>query len=178
MYYLQGLGSAFSLVVLCAVLIHGWHTHIGAGLVIGPVAIFVVGLACDFFRQTFYLDRRREWGFHWRAALLRFAKWPWVLMAFIDAVRGKQRTYSITRKTRTAFRTVPRVAAIHSAIAITVIACATIGARRGATQPAELLALAALYTAMAVGVAATELARPVSSFDPDLAEQRPTPPRS
>ena len=29
---------------------------------------------CEFYRQRFYLDPRNEWGFHWRVALLQYAK--------------------------------------------------------------------------------------------------------
>jgi cellulose synthase/poly-beta-1,6-N-acetylglucosamine synthase-like glycosyltransferase len=173
LYYLQGVTSALSLVALCGALAHGWRIGIGSSAIVGTVALIGVLLACDFFRQTFYLNRRRELGLHWRAALLRFAKWPWVLIAFVDAVRGRTRQYSITRKTRSAVRGKPKVAVTHSGVALAIAASVAVGALRGATQPAPLLVVAAIYVAFAIAVALTELLTPASPFDPVLAAERP-----
>ncbi len=53
---------------------------------------------CAFYRQRFYLDWRHEWGWHWRAGLLQFAKWPYVLFALYDVIRGRRVPYVITKK--------------------------------------------------------------------------------
>jgi cellulose synthase/poly-beta-1,6-N-acetylglucosamine synthase-like glycosyltransferase len=50
------------------------------------------------FRQRFYLDPMRENGFHWRAVLLQFAKWPALLPALWQAVRRSRVEYSVTLK--------------------------------------------------------------------------------
>jgi hypothetical protein len=56
---------------------------------------------CDLYRQRFYLDWHSEWGFHWRAGLLPFAKWPYVLLALCDAVTARRTPYVLTAKVRT-----------------------------------------------------------------------------
>jgi hypothetical protein len=53
---------------------------------------------CEFYRQRFYLDPRREMGFHWRVALVQYAKWPWFLLAFFDVLFNKQKPYELTEK--------------------------------------------------------------------------------
>ncbi|HUF31550.1 MAG TPA: glycosyltransferase family 2 protein [Gemmatimonadaceae bacterium] len=50
------------------------------------------------FRQRFYLDPVRESGFHWRAMLLQFAKWPALVPAVWHAIRGKRVGYTLTLK--------------------------------------------------------------------------------
>ena len=59
---------------------------------------------CEFYRQRFYLDPRREWGFHWRVALLHYAKWPWFLLAFFDVLFKKQKPYVLTPKVKSSAR--------------------------------------------------------------------------
>ena len=62
---------------------------------------FSVGyLLLDFWRQKFFLLPRQEWGTHWRAALLRVAKWPYLALGAWQAVRGTQKAYSVTPKAR------------------------------------------------------------------------------
>jgi cellulose synthase/poly-beta-1,6-N-acetylglucosamine synthase-like glycosyltransferase len=55
---------------------------------------------CEFYRQRFYLNPRKEWGFHWRVALLQYAKWPYFLMAFLDALFNKDKSYELTEKVK------------------------------------------------------------------------------
>jgi cellulose synthase (UDP-forming) len=62
--------------------------------------LLMVLTACYFFRQIFFLDPRNEWGIHWRARLLRFAKAPFLLLAVADVVTGKRFDYIMTPKTR------------------------------------------------------------------------------
>ena len=57
-------------------------------------------IACLFFRQNFFLDPKREWGFHWRARLLRVAKAPFLLLALADVVSARRFEYVMTPKTR------------------------------------------------------------------------------
>ena len=62
---------------------------------------------CEFYRQRFYLDPGNEWGFHWRVALLQYAKWPWFLQAFLDVLLNRQKPYVLTRKIRSNSRERP-----------------------------------------------------------------------
>lgn len=53
---------------------------------------------CEWYRQRFYLDPKREQGLHWRAVLLQFAKWPYLIMAFFDVVFSRRFPYVVTSK--------------------------------------------------------------------------------
>ncbi len=63
----------------------------------GGLLLFILQL-CERYRQRFYLHWRRERGFHWRAHLLQFAKWPYFIMAFFDVVFDRRFPYLITSK--------------------------------------------------------------------------------
>ncbi len=54
---------------------------------------------CEFYQQRFYLDWQSEWGFHWRAGLLQFTKWPYLLLALFDVILDRQ-AYALTRKVK------------------------------------------------------------------------------
>src|SRR5687767_6941779 len=56
---------------------------------------------CEFYRQRFYLDWRTEWGLHWRAGLLQFAKWPYVLIALYEVIFKCPMPYDLTTKVKT-----------------------------------------------------------------------------
>lgn len=72
-----------------------------ADLNVVSVAVMVmVLLACHFFRQSFFLDPKYEWGFHWRARLLRVAKAPFLLLACADVFSARRFEYVMTPKTR------------------------------------------------------------------------------
>jgi cellulose synthase/poly-beta-1,6-N-acetylglucosamine synthase-like glycosyltransferase len=82
----------------------GWvsyHTVQNLGL------LYVVLQICEFARQRYYLDPRREWGFHWRVALLQYAKWPWLVLAFIDVLFNKEQPYALTEKVKSGLPTRP-----------------------------------------------------------------------
>lgn len=51
------------------------------------------------YRQRFYLNGKLEQGFHWRARLLQFAKWPYQLAAVADVLLNRQFPYVTTPKT-------------------------------------------------------------------------------
>ncbi len=55
---------------------------------------------CEFYRQRFYLDSRREWGLHWRVALLNYGKWPYLILALFDVLLNRKIPYALTRKVR------------------------------------------------------------------------------
>ncbi len=63
----------------------------------GGLLLIILSL-CEGFRQQFYLDWKREKGVHWRAGLLQFAKWPYLVMAFFDVAFGRRFPYVTTSK--------------------------------------------------------------------------------
>ena len=75
--------------------------------------LIVILQFCERYRQRFYFDLKRERGLHWRAALLQFAKWPYLIMAFFDVVFDRRFPYMITSKnpgaTRASFALWPHI---------------------------------------------------------------------
>ena len=78
-------------------------------------AIWFTVLICDFYRQRFFLDPRSEFGWHWRSVFVVFVKWPYFMLAFADAIRGKYGIYPITYKTRTSRKAIG-FALTHAAV--------------------------------------------------------------
>jgi hypothetical protein len=62
--------------------------------------VVAVWMLCEVYRQRFYLDWRQEWGWHWRAGVLQWAKWPYLLLAFLHVLGNGQRPYVLTRKVK------------------------------------------------------------------------------
>jgi cellulose synthase (UDP-forming) len=98
LYYLHGLGIAVGLALLTYLLAAGSAPAVLSWRVL-PYALLVFGSlqACEVFRQAFFL-LPSERGLHWRAGLLRLAKWPVVLLALFEALRPRDWEYSTTRK--------------------------------------------------------------------------------
>jgi hypothetical protein len=113
-------------------------------------------LICDFYRQRFFLDARREWGLHWRSAFVGFVKWPYFVLALADAIRGKYGIYPITDKTRSS-KTAVGFAVTHGAVLVLILTAWGIHFLRG---PAEFIPLhiATGFTAFA------SLAAVITSF--------------
>ncbi len=66
-----------------------------------PLACLIIVLgASEFYRQRFFLDPASERGVHWRATVLRWAKWPQMLLALVDVALNRRPAYSITAKTK------------------------------------------------------------------------------
>jgi len=68
------------------------------------VVLWLVLQGCEFYRQRFYLDPPKEWGIHWRVALLQYAKWPWFLLALLDILLGRRMSYVLTPKVKSKSR--------------------------------------------------------------------------
>lgn len=117
LYYLHGVSSALFVVVLAAALATGLGPdHFGSSDLLRMALLVGTLVATDLFRQRFLLDRRREFGLHWRSGFLRFAKWPYVLVALVDALRNRYGAYEITPKRRASGgSTARRLAAAHAA---------------------------------------------------------------
>lgn len=89
---LVGIGT------LCAALATG-RPAVLARLVAWPtIALFFALATIDGFRQYFYLNAARERGLHWRAAVLRQAKWPAVGLGLWQALTGRRGGYEVTMK--------------------------------------------------------------------------------
>jgi len=96
-YFIDGLMPIASTVLLTYMLVNG-EAHIFTRLIGHELfALMMAILAIDVFRQKFFLDRR-EWGLHWRAGIVRFAKWPFILLGLYEAFTGKTRRYELTSK--------------------------------------------------------------------------------
>jgi cellulose synthase/poly-beta-1,6-N-acetylglucosamine synthase-like glycosyltransferase len=68
------------------------------------VVLWLVLQGCEFYRQRFYLDPPKEWGIHWRVALLQYAKWPWFLLALLDVLLSRRVSYILTPKVKSRSR--------------------------------------------------------------------------
>jgi cellulose synthase (UDP-forming) len=67
---------------------------IGRNLAFIGVGLFVTGL----YTQQLYLDPNAEAGLHWRAFIVRAAKWPYTLKALCDVIRNRHYSYQVTPK--------------------------------------------------------------------------------
>ena len=93
-------GFIFPIVfLLIIVLVEGeMPKGLNAGTVMTGGLLFFILQLCERFRQGFYLDRNRERGLHWRAGVLQFAKWPYLIMAFFDVVLHRRFQYVTSQK--------------------------------------------------------------------------------
>jgi cellulose synthase (UDP-forming) len=113
-------------------------------------------LAAGRFRQRYFLDPRRERGLHWRAALLQFAKWPYFVLALWEALRGWHGAYDITPKTNSDPH---RGSVLVPQIVLAAILCiaAAIGVSRHGPLWPSVVAIAAIFFGLSVGLAWSEL---------------------
>ena len=98
-YYLQGLTTLLSLFLTAFMLVTGSippainYLTAWEGSRVGAVVML-----CELYRQRFYLDWRHEWGWHWRAGVLQWAKWPYLLLALYQVLVYRPRPYVLTPK--------------------------------------------------------------------------------
>jgi cellulose synthase/poly-beta-1,6-N-acetylglucosamine synthase-like glycosyltransferase len=87
------------LIVLALLLATGIVSNVyTGGTLFRLVVLLAAFVLCELYRQRFYLDWKKEWGLHWRAGLLQFAKWPYVLLAFFDVLMDRRIPYVLTPK--------------------------------------------------------------------------------
>jgi len=148
-FYLQNSVTTFlALLLLIYMLVTG-----GAPRVVGSdtlpylLSLCLVLQICAFYRQKFYLDPQNEWGTHWRAGLLRYAKWPVFICAFWDVAVGRRIPYALTRKVKTESR--PYMLIIpHTLVIVSVCGAWAAGLLAGRNVPSVLYwAAAAVVTA-------------------------------
>jgi cellulose synthase (UDP-forming) len=170
LYYLHGLASALSIGLLSFMLVTGLTPQVFAVRTGGRVLVlFGVLQLCDLFRQSFFLDRERERGIHWRAGLLRLAKWPQVLLAVRDALAGPNRGYTMTRKVSSSKRYA--AAPAHLIVAATVAVAWSTGMARGVIHNDALSVGAAVAIALSLLVALSELRSFPPPYDDELAQR-------
>ncbi|MGH9276915.1 MAG: glycosyltransferase [Acidimicrobiales bacterium] len=175
LHYLHGIGTAVGLGVLGYLLATG--TPAGAfrpAVLWQALALVAVLQGCELYRQRFFLNPSVEAGLHLRSGILRFAKWPYVLIAVWDVIRTADHPYLITRKlkdTRRRFLLAPP----HLLVAGALTAAWVLGGLRGESRSAFIQLAAAGIVALAVALSVSELRAPPDSFDADLARRRDRP---
>jgi hypothetical protein len=171
LYYLHGLASALSVGLLTFMLITGSTPEVFAVQTGWRVVLLLAVLQlCDLFRQSFFLERERERGIHWRAGLLRLAKWPQVLLALRDALAGPNRGYTLTRKVGSS-RKRYAAAPAHLLVATTIAAAWSTGMARGVIHNPALSIGAAVAVAISLLVALTEVRSFPPPYDDELAQR-------
>ncbi len=97
--YLQGVLTPAGLIVIAYLLVSGvLPFDRDGGLLWRMVAAIAVVQLAAIFHQRFFLRPQAERGLHWRAGLLLYARWPYLLRALVDAVLGRKSGYILTRK--------------------------------------------------------------------------------
>jgi cellulose synthase (UDP-forming) len=132
-------------------------------------SLTMVFWVADRFRQSYYLDRKREEGIHWRSLVLQYAKWPYFAQGLWSALRGWRGDFDVTRKTGTArAKAGPRIAVPHLSLAL-VMAIALIArvTLHGMPRPAPLWSAIA-FIAFSILLACTDLMRFPPHFEPML----------
>jgi cellulose synthase (UDP-forming) len=153
LYQLHGLATALLLALLVYMLVTGSAPRVVSVETVPPAAaLLCILVACDFYRQRFFLEPGSERGFHWRAGILRLAKWPWVLMAAWDAVTRRYGPYIVTPKARSGARQAS-VVAPHLVVAVIVALAWAVGIALGRVTDPILHVIAALVIAASVAVA-------------------------
>jgi cellulose synthase (UDP-forming) len=107
------------------------------------------------YRQRFYLNGDLERGFHWRARLLQFAKWPYQLAAVADVLINRRFPYVTTPKTAVDCR--PSFVLWPHVITLGVMGLAWgIGLSIHGTIPVTVQFCAGVIMVMTLGLMATE----------------------
>jgi cellulose synthase (UDP-forming) len=175
MSFLHGLNYLYRSFVLFAslvLIVYTLATSIGSSVfdhLISPQtgALCLILLACDFYRQRFYLDWRSERGLHWRVAVLHFAKWPHMLAALRDVILNRRFPYAITPKIRTKTRRLGLFAP-HFLAALVVAGAWGVGAWFRLNVSMEARELAGAFILCTLGLVFSGLLPTPEPFDRDL----------
>lgn len=155
--YLQdALIALGSIVFLIQLLALGTGRQTYAHLLSLPFAFLIASfVGSDLFRQRYYLQRQTETGIHWRAGLLRYAKWPFTIKALLLVVQNKPFCYVVTPKTRTIGSR--RMLLIpHGTIAAIVGVAWIVGMQAASIHGNSLQITAAIVVAGSVGLILSE----------------------
>jgi cellulose synthase (UDP-forming) len=157
LYYVQeGLSNFVALSLMAFMLATGITPKFLSYLTMKKVIVLIAVLQfLDFYRQRFFLDWRREWGFHWRARLLRLAKWPYIFIGFVYALTNRKRPYALTLKVKTEAKRYMLICP-HLLIAITLTVAWLAGMLFGHVLHPLLQAWTALIVMLSIGFIWTE----------------------
>jgi cellulose synthase (UDP-forming) len=167
LYYLHGLASALGVAVLSHLLVAGQAPAVLDVRTVPYVLVVMAALAaCEVFRQRFFL-RPSERGLHWRAGLLRIAKWPTVLIALLDSLHPRDWQYSITRKSGEAASS--RLLVLpHTAVVALLTGSCVLGFARGHSPAPAVLVAALAIAVQSSALLLTTLLRFSRPYDPAL----------
>lgn len=116
----------------------------------GAVLLGVLA-ASEVFTRRFYLDPAWRTGIFWRSSMVRFAKWPFFLLALGDVLGGRQFDYDPTPKTRPRLDR-SRVLWPHGLTALALGLAWLIGTLRGVHTCPVVLACGLLLLVMSAGL--------------------------
>jgi cellulose synthase (UDP-forming) len=168
-YYVRGLGVVAGYALLVYVLATGAAPAVGSVVTLAHTGtLFAVLQISNLYRQRFFLDRRREWGLHWRSALLQLAKWPWFVLALWQVLAGTRTRYTLTAKTAAAERRRPLLWP-HAVVALALVAAWMIGRLAGATPPPAAVGWAAAVVVGSLALLWTETWRFPPPWQPERA---------
>jgi cellulose synthase (UDP-forming) len=131
LYYLRGPIIILQFALLAYVLLFGVTPRVpGFGVLRAAAMLSLATLACELYRQRFFLDWRGEWGYHWRSGFVAGVKWPAFALAAWDAAWGRYGAYTTTPKLARSKRALG-FAAVHAAVVVVIGSAWTIGLIRG-----------------------------------------------
>lgn len=166
-YLHESLVAPLSLGVLAYLLVTG-RAPLLSYLVTPPfVALAAALFALELYRQRFYLDPARERGLHWRAGLLRFAKWPQALAALVEVVLRREVPYAITPKRRVGGGPHLELGA-HLALGMSLAGAWGVGLVRGTVAEGWLHVATAVLVGVSLGLVASQLLPPPAPYDRSL----------
>ncbi|MEP7381177.1 MAG: glycosyltransferase [Gemmatimonadota bacterium] len=130
-------------------------------------ALFALLAVIDRFRQRYYLDPPREHGFHWRATLMQFVKWPVFVRATFQALRGLNVAYLLTPKGRASPRT-RALAPVQLGVATCITAAAIFGTLRHGELQLPIVIAAAVVVGISIAIAWSDSTRPADYTSDEL----------
>jgi len=117
--------------------------------------LLTVLIASDLFRQRFYLQPEKEAGVHWRAGLLRLAKWPFIWKAFWLVLRNQPFGYVVTPKNKAPNQR-SRLMMPHGSVAFLTALAWGIGDFTNNARNASIHVVAALIVTLSLTLILTE----------------------
>jgi hypothetical protein len=175
MSFLHGMNFVYrhvivlvALLVLLELLVWGEPVNAVRAETILPIVLLGGALALqESYRQRFYLDWRREAGFHWRAAVLHYASWPWFVLALVDVLVGRRPPYAVTRKSKQTGRWLLFIGA-QLGIAAVIILAWVVGVWLGRLPSPAVMALAGVSILVSLALSVRELTGFPSPWDSRL----------